>query len=207
MLLFHRQQTLVVIAVCGFDSLALFLSEEIDVDAAFCGAEIWASLSERSANLHPTPADKAVLQLLGVASLPDSPTVVVVALLLPFASLYYGFSQQQAHRETAEERAAKLAEEEAALERNLLRARMQAQIRSAQTTGLAGALRAGVQAARGAETPATSAAVGDPDLVGRANSTVLPDELEVGEVEEELVPMPRQRYSAPRVTARIGASK
>jgi hypothetical protein len=118
--------------------------------AAFCGAEIWASLSERSANLHPTPADKAVLQLLGVSALPVSPTVVVVALLLPFASLYYGFSQQRQHHDSPEERAAKLAEEEAALERKLLRARMQAQIRSAQAAGLAGALRAGVQAARGA---------------------------------------------------------
>jgi hypothetical protein len=117
---------------------------------AFCGAEIWASLSERSANLHPTPADKAVLQLLGVSSLPVSPTVVVVALLLPFASLFYGFSQRGRHHETAEERAEQLAHEEAALERKLLRARMQAQIRSAQAAGLAGALRAGVRAARGA---------------------------------------------------------
>jgi hypothetical protein len=124
---------------------------------AFCGAEIWASLSERSANLHPTPADKAVLQLLGVSSLPVSPTVVVVALLLPFASLYYGFSQQVRHRETDEERTEQLAHEEAALERKLLRARMQAQIRSAQASGLAGALRAGMQAARGAVTETETA--------------------------------------------------
>jgi hypothetical protein len=120
---------------------------------AFCGAEIWASLSERSANLHPTPADQAVLQLLGQASLPVSPTVVVVSLLLPFASLYYGFSQQHLHHETAEERAAKLEEEEGQLKRKLLRARMQAQIRHAQAAGLAGALRAGVQAARGESRP------------------------------------------------------
>jgi hypothetical protein len=174
--------------------------------AAFCGAEIWASLSERSANLHPTPADKAVLELLGVASLPVSPTVVVVALLLPFASLYYGFSQQHVHRETAEERAAKLAEEEAALERTLLRARMQAQIRSAQAAGLAGALRAGVQAARGSEAVAIDTAVEDLGAAASALSTIVPED--AGELEdEELAPMPRQRYSAPRVTARIGASK
>jgi hypothetical protein len=178
--------------------------------AAFCGAEIWASLSERSANLHPTPADKAVLELLGVASLPVSPTVVVVALLLPFASLYYGFSQQHSHHETSEERAAKLAEEEAQLERKLLRARMQAQIRSAQAAGLAGALRAGVQAVRGSETLATSAAVRDTSPADSVLSTALPEEAAEGDDEgedEELAPMPRQRYSAPRITARIGASK
>jgi hypothetical protein len=175
---------------------------------AFCGAEIWASLSERSANLHPTPADKAVLQLLGLASLPVSPTVVVVSLLLPFASLYYGFSQQHTHRETAEERAAKLEEEEGQLERKLLRARMQAQIRQAQAAGLAGALRAGVQAARGAEAVPVAAdavgPVGEETLATPRSAEALADDAD--EV-EELAPMPRQRYSAPRVTARIGASK
>jgi hypothetical protein len=177
--------------------------------AAFCGAEIWASLSERSATLHPTPADKAVLELLGVASLPVSPTVVVVALLLPFASLYYGFSQQQAHRETAEERAAKLAEEEAALERKLLRARMQAQIRSAQAAGLAGALRAGVQAARGSTAEIASAETHDAASAERVPTVSASREAseEDEDEEEELAPMPRQRYSAPRITARIGASK
>jgi hypothetical protein len=175
---------------------------------AFCGSEIWASLSERSANLHPTPADRAVLQLLGLASLPVSPTVVVVSLLLPFASLYYGFSQQHVHQETAEERAAKLAEEEGQLDRKLLRARMQAQIRQAQAAGLAGALRAGVQAARGADAVPMAAYAAKP--VGDAADMVSTstDELAAGEEdEEELTPMPRQRYSAPRVTARIGASK
>jgi hypothetical protein len=116
----------------------------------FSGAEIWASLSERSANLRPTPADTAVLQLLGVSDLPVSPTVVVVALLLPFASLYYGFSQQVRRRyETEEERAAKYAEEQAALERRVLRAQKMAEVRAAQAAGVAAALRASVQAARG----------------------------------------------------------
>jgi hypothetical protein len=176
--------------------------------AAFCGAEIWASLSERSANLHPTPADKAVLDLLGAASLPVSPTVVVVALLLPFASLYYGFSQQHVHHETAEERAAKLAGEEAALERKLLRARMQAQIHSAQAAGLAGALRAGVQAARGKDAEAVSTETHGAVPAERTATATAPLEVAEGdEDEEELAPMPRQRYSAPRITARIGASK
>jgi hypothetical protein len=60
----------------------------------FAGCEIWASLSERSANLRPTPADSAVLHLMGISGSPVSPTIVIVALLLPFATLYFGFSQQ-----------------------------------------------------------------------------------------------------------------
>jgi hypothetical protein len=116
----------------------------------FSGAEIWASLSERSANLAPTPADRAVLSILGVSLAPVSPTVVVVAFLLPFASLYYGFSQQQ-RRETEEERAEQAAAEDFALKRRLARAEAAATRRAVQVGGLAAAVRAGVQAVRAGE--------------------------------------------------------
>jgi hypothetical protein len=116
----------------------------------FSGAEIWASLSERSANLRPTPADGAVLSLLGLHGSPISPTVVVVALLLPFATLYYGFSQQQA-RETQEDREEKAAAEDFALERRLARAQAQARVRQVQVAGLARTARAGLQALRTSE--------------------------------------------------------
>src|SRR5215472_878698 len=113
----------------------------------FSGAEIWASHSERSANLQPTPADKAVLAILGLPTAPVSPTVVVVAVLLPFASLYYGFSQQQ-RRATDEERAEQAAQEDFALRRKLARAEATARLRAVQVSGLAAAVRAGVQAVR-----------------------------------------------------------
>lgn len=164
----------------------------------FSAAEIWASLSERSANLRPTPADSAVLSLLGVTHLPFSPTVVVVALLLPFASLYYGFSQQQRTRESEEERAAKLAQEEAALDRKVLRARKMAEVRAAQVVGLAGAMRAGVQAAQG-HTPGH--AVDALDAVERAKAGAGAD------AGDDLPPMPMERYSAERLSARIEATK
>ncbi len=81
-------------------------------------AELWSSFSERSFHLIASPADRAVLQWLGKP--PDAgitPTLVVVSLVLPFASLTYGFSQQhkakqhlavqvQAVEDTAEEEAA-----------------------------------------------------------------------------------------------------
>ena len=130
--------------MAGFNFLGLVL---------FSGAEIWASLSERSANLQPTPADKAVLSILGVSAAPVSPTVVVVALLLPFASLYYGFSQQQ-RRETDEERAEKERAEDFALRRKLARAEANAKLRAVQVGGLASAVRAGVQAARSSDAAA-----------------------------------------------------
>jgi hypothetical protein len=125
----------------------------------FSGAEIWASLSERSANLQPTPADKAVLSVLGFQGAPVSPTIVVVAFLLPFASLYYGFSQQQ-RRETEEERAEKEQAEDFALKRKLARAEANAKLRAVQVGGLASAVRAGVQAVRAAAPPADA---GDSD--------------------------------------------
>jgi uncharacterized membrane protein len=58
-------------------------------------AELWSSFSERSFHLAPSPADRAVLTWLHQP--PDAgitPTLVVVSLVLPFASLTYGFSQQ-----------------------------------------------------------------------------------------------------------------
>lgn len=58
-------------------------------------AELWSSFSERSFHLAPSPADRAVLTFLHFP--PDAgitPTLVVVSLVLPFASLTYGFSQQ-----------------------------------------------------------------------------------------------------------------
>lgn len=78
----------------------------------FSVAEIWASLSERSQHLTPTPADNAVLNLLGLQGVPVSPTVLIVALLLPFASLYWGFAQQpKTVEESAEDMAARQARE------------------------------------------------------------------------------------------------
>jgi hypothetical protein len=104
----------------------------------FSGVEIWASLSERSSNLLPTPADNAVLDAFHLHGAPISPTVVMVALLLPFASIYYGFSQQGRTRVTdadIEEKKRKLA---ADLEEKRLRAEANAQIRAAQAKGLRG---------------------------------------------------------------------
>jgi uncharacterized membrane protein len=81
-------------------------------------AELWSSFSERSFHLAASPADRAVLTFWHFP--PDAgitPTLVVVSLVLPFASLTYGFSQQhkaqqrlavqvQAEQAEAEEEAA-----------------------------------------------------------------------------------------------------
>ncbi len=58
-------------------------------------AELWSSFSERSFHLAPSPADRAVLTWLHQpADAGITPTLVVVSLVLPFASLTYGFSQR-----------------------------------------------------------------------------------------------------------------
>ena len=61
----------------------------------FFGVEVWASLSERSLYLVATPADKAVLTVMGFHGTPPiSPTVLIVSLLFPLGSLFYGFVVQ-----------------------------------------------------------------------------------------------------------------
>jgi hypothetical protein len=118
----------------------------------FFGVEVWASLSERSTNIHPTPADLAVLQALGIKGVPPiSPTAVVVALLFPLGSLFFGFVQQRRTAVTEQD----LAEDALEMERKIRLAELRARLaeadgkkHAAQARGAIGAIRAGVQAAR-----------------------------------------------------------
>jgi hypothetical protein len=78
-------------------------------------AELWSSFSERSFHLAPSPADRAVLTFLHQpADAGITPTLVVVSLVLPFASLTYGFSQQHKaqQRLAVQETAMRAAEDE-----------------------------------------------------------------------------------------------
>ncbi len=59
------------------------------------GIEVWGSLSERAANLTPGPADRALLAWLGITSGSVSPTVIMVALFLPFVAIWWGFSSEK----------------------------------------------------------------------------------------------------------------
>lgn len=117
----------------------------------FSGVEIWASLSERSTHLHPTPADAAVLNALGFQGAPISPTIVMVAILLPFASIYYGFSQQARKAATV----AQTEEEAVEFDRKIERAKKLAELRAVQAQGA----RKVWQAARGKEEEVLPAAV------------------------------------------------
>jgi hypothetical protein len=150
----------------------------------FSGAEIWASLSERSANLQPTPADKAVRAILGLPTAPVSPTVVVVAVLLPFASLYYGFSQQQ-RRASDEERAEQAAQEDFALKRKLARAEANARLRAVQVSGLAAAVRAGMQTVRSG-----AGGEGMTDPLASDEAPLRPEAVDDAEDEEEAARRP-----------------
>jgi hypothetical protein len=118
----------------------------------FFGVEMWASLSERSGNLRPTPADLAVLSALGFHGLPPiGPTVIVVSVLFPLGSLYFGFVQQRRAAVTQTD----LADDAMEMRRRIQQAQYEAQLaeaqatkRAAQARGAIGVVRAGMQAAR-----------------------------------------------------------
>ncbi len=127
----------------------------------FFGVEVWASLSERSSYLHPTPADSAVLSALGFHGLPPiSPTVIVVSVLFPLGSLYFGFVQQRRASVTQTD----LDDDAMEMERRIRQAEHEARLaqalatkRAAQARGAVEVVRAGVQAAR--QSPSEGAVV------------------------------------------------
>lgn len=81
----------------------------------FTGSEVWVSISSRSNNLQPSPADQAVQSFLGLPHGSLYPTLLVVAFLLPLATLYYGFvrvkRQEKTPAEIEEDKKRKLAQE------------------------------------------------------------------------------------------------
>jgi hypothetical protein len=118
----------------------------------FFSIEVWASLSERSLYLVATPADKAVLGALGIHGTPPiSPTVLMVSLMFPLGSLYYGFVQHGRQRTSAADLAGDATDQERQLQAEEYKARMasaKARTQAARVKGLVGAARAGVAAAR-----------------------------------------------------------
>jgi hypothetical protein len=132
----------------------------------FSVMEIWASLSERSQNLTPTPADEAVLNALHVHGAPISPTVVMVAILLPFASIYYGFSQQGRVRETQADLDEKKRRLAADLEEKQMRAEANAKRRAAQVQGLGAMVRGAAGALRGDGEATSTPPAGPSSLTG-----------------------------------------
>jgi hypothetical protein len=74
-----------------------------------CTAEVWCSLAERSQNLQPTPADNTVLAMFNIANSSISPTIIIIAVLVPSLSLFWGFAQEhiEVQIETPEELEAK----------------------------------------------------------------------------------------------------
>jgi hypothetical protein len=102
-------------------------------------AEMWASIAERSLHLASTPADGVVLDWVGYPrESAINLTLLVVAVVLPFTALTYGFSQQR----RASVSAADMADEEADLDRQLMKANKMADIRAARAGGLRQTVRA-----------------------------------------------------------------
>ena len=110
----------------------------------FAGIEFYAGVSERSVNLVATPADTAVGQTIGLLLSAATPASIMASIILPVATIFYGFALKPPQVETEAARvqrhAAKLAE-----------AQYQADLRRIKAAGLAGAARAAAQSAFGAK--------------------------------------------------------
>jgi len=108
----------------------------------FAGIEFYAGISERSVNLVATPADTAVGHVIGLMLSAATPASIMASVILPVATIFYGFALKPPQVETdaarRERHAAKLAE-----------AQYQADLRRIKAAGLAGAARAATQAAFG----------------------------------------------------------
>lgn len=103
--------------------------------AFFALAELWAGIVARPA-LIPNRADQLVAGVLGQHALPVTPTALLVAALPSVMGIIFGLLQLDAAPTRT------LDEERESLERRLLRAQYEGQIRAAQAAGLGGALRA-----------------------------------------------------------------
>ncbi len=146
----------------------------------FFGVEVWASLSERSLYILATPADLAVLSALGFTGRPPiSPTILVVSLLFPLGSLFFGFVQQRRAAVTATD----IEEDALEMERRIRLAELQAKLEvanakknAAKAAGAVNIVKAGVQAAK-----ATSGTGSVSDASARSSSD---DDAEDGEADD-----------------------
>lgn len=160
----------------------------------FFGVEVWASLSERSLYILATPADLAVLSALGfVGRPPISPTILVVSLLFPLGSLFFGFVQQRRAAVTETD----IEEDALEMERKIRLAELQARLEeanakknAAKAAGAVNIVKAGMQAAK--TTSSTGAAAStrapgsgddeedaDTDEGGTARSRRTPEQMDV----------------------------
>lgn len=160
----------------------------------FFGVEVWASLSERSLYILATPADLAVLSALGFTGRPPiSPTILVVSLLFPLGSLFFGFVQQRRAAVTVTD----IEEDALEMERKIRLAELQAKLEeanakknAAKAAGAVNIVKAGVQAAKtvsGAGSAASTLATGngddeedtDADEGGSARGRRTPEQMDV----------------------------
>jgi hypothetical protein len=130
--------------------------------------EFWASFSQRAPNLHPTAADS----LLPWPPFAFSATAILIAAVLPFTSMFWGFTADDPAPKPVESAATV----EARMQNQLLEAQYKAQIRAAQAQGI----RAGIQGALGrpvgANTPPAESEIPEEVTVfAQENTGDLPD--------------------------------
>lgn len=109
----------------------------------FAFIEFWASFSQRAAHIHLTPADSALLGVLNIRNPTVSLTAILISIVVPFASIFWGFA--------AEDPAPKALEDEATLKQRLANEEAEAQHKQTMMTIRAKGTRATIRAAMGKE--------------------------------------------------------
>jgi hypothetical protein len=108
----------------------------------FALPEIWASLVVRSTNLPTTMPDNWLISVLAVQGTQVTPSNIMVSLVLPLVTIFWGFATRKRTRMSAEEL-------KALEEQKLIKARGRAERRKLLVTSVAETAKAGAQSLRG----------------------------------------------------------
>lgn len=137
-----------------------------------CTCEFWANLTERATHLLPGLADIAVLHALGFGTSRISPTLIIVAVLLPVTTLFVGYTHFNESLPSQAERAARH-------RAKLDEIRQKAEERVARLQGYRGAAEAAFQRPS-PETRMTVLATADTDVKATSSldNTQQPDQLD-----------------------------
>lgn len=107
--------------------------------AFFAGVELYAGISERSVNLISTPADTALGQFIGLALKAATPASIIASILLPLATIFYGFALKPPQIEAAEVRKERMQREQEEAEHKLKLAAIKGRSLGARFGGMAAA--------------------------------------------------------------------
>lgn len=123
--------------------------------AVFAFVEFWASFSQRAAHIHLTPADSALLGVFNIHNPAVSLTAILISIVVPFASVFWGFAAEDPAPKEVEDAATlaqRLANEQAILQHKQ-------KMNAIKAKGMRATIRAGMGKEDEPEAPANAAAI------------------------------------------------